>query len=77
MKKVQDKLTDWKFECLLMADRIVLTKSIVDAMHVYVMQVSSILIATNKDIEHYQCPFIWGHDFNSSGIHTISWSKMC
>ena len=75
VKKVQDKLPEWKSKCLLMADRIVLTKSIIDVMLVYIMQVSSILMATIKDIEHYQCLFIWGHDFNSRGIHTISWKK--
>ena len=53
VKRVEDKLSSWRANCLSMARRVVLAKSIIASLPVYAMQVNFIPIVTLHKIEKH------------------------
>ncbi|XP_028767839.1 uncharacterized protein LOC114725488 [Neltuma alba] len=74
--RVKSKLAGWKENCLLMAGRITLAKSVLSAIPLYPMQVSKIPIAVCHEVERLQRKFIWGHSQSLHGFHPIRWDQM-
>lgn len=75
--KVKSKLAGWKTNCLSMAGRVTLAKSVISSIPFYAMQSTRIPMSICSEIEMLQRNFIWGPDENKRKVHTISWETVC
>lgn len=66
-----------KANCLSMAGRVTLAKSVISAIPFYAMQSTRIPTCVCNETEKLQRNFIWGHDENSRKVHTIGWDTIC
>lgn len=74
--KVKKRLSGWKRNCLSLADRVVLSKSFLNAIHVYSIIVAKIAKGVVDQIERHQKAFIWGHDLNERSFHPVGWNVL-
>lgn len=77
LDRVNSKLSGWKANCLSMARRITLAKSVISSIPYYSMQSTHIPRSVYADIEKLQRNFIWGHPKGGRRLHTIRWDVMC
>lgn len=77
MERVNSKLAGWKENCLSMAGRITLAKSVISSILYYSMQSTGISRSICAKIERIQRKFIWGHLEGDRRMHTVNWEMMC
>ncbi|KAF7812710.1 RNA-directed DNA polymerase [Senna tora] len=75
--KVRNCLAGWKRNCLSLAGRVTLAKSVISAVPYYAMQSTRIPKVTCSKIEKLQRNFVWGHLDNVRKPHPISWKTVC
>lgn len=75
--KIKIKLASWKAVLLSMAGRVLLVKSVIQAMLVHSMSVYSWPIALLKDIDKWCRNFIWSGDIDKRKMVTVAWKKLC
>ncbi|KAK4263121.1 hypothetical protein QN277_028589 [Acacia crassicarpa] len=74
--RVSFKLSTWKANCLSMAGRIMLAKSIVSSIPLYPMHVAMLPTSVCYEIERLQRNFIWGHNEATKCFHPIGWEQI-
>lgn len=77
LHKVNQWLSNWKTRQLLMASRVTLAKSVIQAMPSYVMQSTSLPRGLCDEIDRKCRDFIWGDTKNQRHMHLASWSSIC
>ena len=58
--KIQNKLSEWKQQCLSLAGRITLSKLAISSIPYYHMQYAKLPKIVCDEIEKIQCGFLWG-----------------
>ncbi|XP_028754982.1 uncharacterized protein LOC114714409 [Neltuma alba] len=76
VEKVKDKLATWKMNCLSLAGRITLAKSVLSTIPLYPMQVAKLPVTICNEVEKLQRGFIWD-DLQERKAHPIGWDKIC
>ncbi|KAK4274538.1 hypothetical protein QN277_017742 [Acacia crassicarpa] len=74
--RVSFKLSTWKANCLSMAGRIMLAKSVVSSIPLYPMHVAMLPKSVCYEIERLQRNFIWGHNEATKCFHPIGWEQI-
>ncbi|KAF7839819.1 DNA polymerase alpha subunit B [Senna tora] len=77
LKSVRNKLSSWKSNCLSLAGRATLVKSVTSAIHVYSMQSSVIPSSVCSELEKINRSFLWGSTTNQRRMHMVAWEKVC
>ena len=81
IQKMSHKLAKWKADCLNMAGRMVLVKSVLDGLPTYWMSIHQVPPSVVKQIEQIRRNFLWGHyssqDVKKRRLHLVSWNKIC
>ncbi|KAL0361292.1 UNVERIFIED_CONTAM: putative mitochondrial protein [Sesamum radiatum] len=74
--KVWTKLQSWKCKNLSQSGKVVLLKSVMQAIHVFTMSCFLILVATCCVLESLMADFLW-HNKGVKKIHWLAWDKVC
>ncbi|GMJ00023.1 hypothetical protein HRI_003671500 [Hibiscus trionum] len=77
IQKVADRLAGWKVSLLSFAGCIVLAKSVLSSIPMYVMQSIRLPRYVCDEIERLIRNFIWGHSNESKGSHAVNWTVVC
>lgn len=77
LEKVRGKLDGWKAMCLSTAGRITLTKSVINSMGVFQMQVQKMPAGVHKALDKYVGKCVWGEFESAKKVHLVSWEIMC
>ncbi|XP_016178547.1 uncharacterized protein LOC107621000 [Arachis ipaensis] len=77
IQKMQSKLKRWKINCLSLAGRVTLAKSVITPIANYDMQHTLLPKGICNEIEKLQRSFIWGELQNMKKMHQMSWSTRC
>jgi hypothetical protein len=77
VNKIQRKLNGWKQQCLSLAGRITLAKSVISTIPYYHMQYAKIPKTICDEIDKIQRGFIWGDSDQGRKAHLISWDVCC
>ncbi|MCI39060.1 RNA-directed DNA polymerase (Reverse transcriptase), partial [Trifolium medium] len=67
------KLSGCKATNLSFAGRVILARSVIQAIPVYAMMTIPIPKSILQDIQRIQRSFIWGHEEGSKKFHMIKW----
>lgn len=62
---------------LLMAGRVTLAKSVLQAIPSYIMQTVALPAYVCDEIDKKCRDFVWGDDDQHRKIHTVAWNKIC
>jgi hypothetical protein len=76
VKRVTNRLSNWKIKFLSQAGKEVLLKAMIHAIPTYSMRVFLLPISLCKEINKLMQNFWWSHMSNNSKIHWMSWKKM-
>ena len=60
-----------------MVEKVILAKSVIGALIIYIMQATALLKGTLEEIERYQRCFLWDHDSIERKIHTTPCNRFC
>ncbi|KAL0416973.1 UNVERIFIED_CONTAM: putative mitochondrial protein [Sesamum latifolium] len=74
--KVWLKLQSWRCKSLSQAGKVVLLKSVVQAIPVFVMGCFLVPLSTCRVIEGLMADFLW-HNKDVKKIHWLAWDKIC
>ncbi|KAL0291641.1 UNVERIFIED_CONTAM: hypothetical protein Sradi_7019300 [Sesamum radiatum] len=74
--KVWTKLESWKCKNLSQAGKVVLLKSVVQAILVFMMSCFLIPAATCRILESLMAEFLW-HNKGVKKIHCLAWDNVC
>lgn len=77
LDKIRRKLASWKMKLLSQATRMVLIKSTLAAIPLYVMQSVAIPKGTLGEIERLCRRFFWGGSDDQRRMHTLKWLIVC
>ncbi|KAF7843157.1 ribonuclease H [Senna tora] len=77
IEKIKSRLAGWKANCLSLAGRATLTKSVLSTIPYYFMQHSSIPKGVTNEIEKLNRNFLWGSTNEKRKQHQVSWPKVC
>ncbi|PKU85843.1 Putative ribonuclease H protein [Dendrobium catenatum] len=77
LEKVNSKLNVWGKQMISLDGRIVLTKSVLVALPVFVATYTLIPMSILKEIEKAARNFIWDRQGGLHGLYYMSWEKMC
>ncbi|PNX85610.1 ribonuclease H, partial [Trifolium pratense] len=75
--KLQNKLSGWKHQCLSLAGRLTLTKSVLSSIPYYHMQYAKIPKTMCDEMEKIQRGFLWGDTEQKRKPHLINWDVCC
>jgi hypothetical protein len=75
--KIQNKLSGWKQQCLSLAGRITLSKSVISSIPYYHMQYAKIPKTICDEIEKIQRGFLWGNTDQGRKTHLVNWNVCC
>ncbi|XP_058726914.1 uncharacterized protein LOC131598313 [Vicia villosa] len=76
LDQVAFKLNSWKRNCLSLAGRITLAKSVIQAIPLYSVMTNMIPKSRIDDIHKLQRKFIWGDNNDKKRIHAIGWDTL-
>lgn len=77
LDRVNQRLSNWKTNCLSMAGRVTLTRAIIQAMPSYVMQSAFLPRALCDEIDKKCRNFVWGDTESQRHVHLASWDSIC
>ncbi|RYR04937.1 hypothetical protein Ahy_B06g084751 [Arachis hypogaea] len=77
VERMQSKLKGWKMNCLSLAGRITLTKSVLSPMTNFEMQHSKLPKGLCNELERMQRSFIWGEGPDQKKIYHLNWNTLC
>ncbi|KAF7838223.1 ribonuclease H [Senna tora] len=77
LDKVKARLSGWKRNCLSLAGRTTLARSVISSMPYFAMQSTKIPKSICFDIEKHQRQFIWGHEEGTRKVHAVNWRTVC
>lgn len=75
--KIVGKLTSWKWRLLSFAGRCTMIRSVLCSIPIHIVSHAAIPVAFLKWFDRTIRNFLWGHDYGSKAVHTISWSSIC
>lgn len=76
LEKVNQRLSSWKARSLSLASRVTLTKSVLQALPTYVMQIVKLPKSLCKEVDKVCRSFIWDSDQRKL-THLIVWDNVC
>ncbi|XP_061350333.1 uncharacterized protein LOC133295506 [Gastrolobium bilobum] len=76
MDRVNNRLNGWKKQCLSMAGRVTLVKSVISTIPMFHMQNSLLPVGICEEIEKKQRNFIWGDTDEQRKHHAIGWEQL-
>ncbi|XP_026459370.1 uncharacterized protein LOC113360033 [Papaver somniferum] len=74
--KFDSKLAGWRNFFVILAGRIVLSKSVLSTVPNYTMGTCILPKGITKELSRTQRAFWWGHDINTRKAHFIKWDKV-
>ncbi|KAL0410924.1 UNVERIFIED_CONTAM: hypothetical protein Slati_3682100 [Sesamum latifolium] len=74
--RIWKRLQSWKSRNLSQAGKVVLLKSVVQAMPIYVMSCFLLPVSICRELESRMADFLW-HNKDVRKIHWLSWDKLC
>jgi len=77
IEKIQGKLSGWKHQCLSLAGRLTLSKSVLSSIPYYHMQYAKLPNTLCDEIEKIQRGFLWGDTNQIRKPHLINWEVCC
>lgn len=77
LQAMRNTLTGWKSKCLSRAGRITLTKSVLNAIPTFQMQLQKLPASVHKEMGRMSRECIRGDDKQQRKIHMISWQSIC
>ena len=75
--KVDNRLSGWNASHLLLARRITLAQSVLQAIHVYAMQTINLLISIKLKIDQLCRRFIWSGSAKHQKMSLVNWDMVC
>jgi hypothetical protein len=75
--KMQNRLSGWKHQCLSLAGRLTLTKSVLSSIPYYHMQYAKLPKTLCDEMEKIQRGFLWGDTEQTRKPHLINWDICC
>jgi hypothetical protein len=75
--KMQNRLSGWKHQCLSLAGRLTLTKSVLSSIPYYHMQYAKLPKTLCDEMEKIQRGFLWGGTEQTRKPHLINWDICC
>jgi len=77
IEKIQSRLSGWKHQCLSLAGRLTLSKSVLSSIPYYHMQYAKLPKTLCDEIEKIQRGFLWGDTNQIRKPHFINWEVCC
>jgi len=77
IQKVQNRFSGWKQQCLSLAGRVTLSKSVFGSIPYYHMQYAKIPKFICDEIEKIQRGFVWGDTEQGRTAHLVGWDMCC
>ncbi|XP_038977290.1 uncharacterized protein LOC120107861 [Phoenix dactylifera] len=74
---IRHRLEGWQIHSLSMMGRIILVRSVLSSIPIYLLSNSLIPVATVRNIEQIFRDFIWGRTGGRRGIHLMAWEVVC
>ncbi|CAL1382969.1 unnamed protein product [Linum trigynum] len=74
--RIQKKLATWKSNCLSLASRITMVRSVASSMAVYPMFSELLPASVCNDLDRINRQFIWGEEDGKSKFHPVAWELM-
>ena len=75
--RMKQKLSSWTLRPLNLPSRLVLIKSVLQAMPIYLFSVLSALKSVLREIRHIQHIFLWGGREDKEKFALVSWDSIC
>lgn len=76
VERVLTKLAEWKTKFLSFVGRIVLVKSVMNAIPNHVMQGTTLTAHLCDKLDKFSRDFLWGTSTEKRRIHLVGWSKI-
>ncbi|KAG8383539.1 hypothetical protein BUALT_Bualt04G0024000 [Buddleja alternifolia] len=77
VEKLNNKLSGWKAKNLSQAGRLILLKTVAQAIPVYQMSHYLLPISICSKLDASMRKFSWGHDPNKNHLHLMAWDDIC
>ncbi|KAL0444013.1 UNVERIFIED_CONTAM: hypothetical protein Slati_2124000 [Sesamum latifolium] len=74
--RVWARLQSWRCRKLSQGDKVVLLKSVVQTMPIFVVGCFFVPASICRELESMMADFLW-HNKTSMRVHWISWAKLC
>ena len=75
--KMKQKLSSWTLRPLNLPSRLILIKSVLQPMPIYLFSVLSALKSVLREIRHIQHIFLWGGREDKEKFSLVSWDSIC
>ncbi|PKU87700.1 Putative ribonuclease H protein [Dendrobium catenatum] len=75
--KIEKKMNNWSSNFLSYGGRLILIKSVLNSMPIYLFHTLLPSISVCSKLERIFNKFFWGSTFNNKSIHWSSWDKNC
>lgn len=76
VEKVKSRNSGWKTTSLSLAGRVTLTRSVLQTIPSFVMQVVKLPVHACDDIEKLCLQFVWGEVGNRRKMHQVGWDSV-
>ncbi|XP_028555486.1 uncharacterized protein LOC110110911 [Dendrobium catenatum] len=77
LEKAAAKLDIWGNKLISMPGRVVLIKTVFQALHVFYSSLSMVPLSILKKVDRLSRDFLWSKNGGSNGIHYIAWNDVC
>ncbi|XP_026452342.1 uncharacterized protein LOC113352781 [Papaver somniferum] len=77
VERMEKKLRGWQGMFLSYGGRLVLIKSVLSTLAIYLMSVYSMPTSVEKKINKIMRNFLWGRDATNKKYDLVSWDKVC
>lgn len=74
---MQKRLSSWKGRNLTFAGRLVLIKSVISSIPIYIMNTVKLSVAVCNDIDKIKRNFLWSGSDNKNSTHVVNWDDVC
>ncbi|KAK1261700.1 hypothetical protein QJS04_geneDACA000894 [Acorus gramineus] len=73
---VKQHIQGWKSQQLTMAGRLLLIKSVLNALPIHLLQATTLALSTIHDIEKATRSFLWSGEARGRSVHLINWETV-